>query len=372
MNVEQSLLLIGNLVARRIEDNQGEIAILQSQLESPPSLENLSASQLSSTDTFDKELEESKEKMAVALALSRPLAGVEDYSCLILLKNSSDFGKDRSVNIWEEKNLTFDKSSTLGQLVGACQPVFSFILSLMNEHDLWNETVLAVDGDRRINYPDLATPPDFPQSQSSSSFDWSSDSEPSTGFYEMCYMQFSIDGAVQPEVVFRLYIDEAPLMCQHFLEYCIGEGSLNYKSSPIFMVTSEIPWFEYNADLFFFFSVQTKSRDFLTGGHYEDLLCTGNERPSPENALYVADHSSLRERRGAIRMRHRGKCESGVYVLSEFSILCRDSPRDSQKTTVFGYVIQGMDVCDRISCLRADHHDIIIESCGKWRNDETR
>ena len=69
---------------------------------------------------------------------------------------------------------------------------------------------------------------------------------------------------------------------------------------------------------------------------------------------FIADHSALEERRTAIRMRHRGKflmvfiliwffclkvlhcllgrCDRGVWVCSEFSILLADQENTDQMT----------------------------------------
>ena len=42
-------------------------------------------------------------------------------------------------------------------------------------------------------------------------------------------------------------------------------------------------------------------------------------------------------------MRHRGRCEGGVFVSSEFSEICHDHPNNNQMTAVFGYVYKGME-----------------------------
>ena len=93
---------------------------------------------------------------------------------------------------------------------------------------------------------------------------------------------------------------------------------------------------------------------------------TPNVLPPERTQRYLADHSTLEKKRGAIRMRHRGRCEDGVFVSSEFSVICHDHPNNNQMTTVCGYVYKGMEVCDYISRLNYMENDIIKQSCGPW------
>lgn len=79
---------------------------------------------------------------------------------------------------------------------------------------------------------------------------------------------------------------------------------------------------------------------------------------------FIADHSTLDEVKGALRMRHRGRSLEGVYVCSEFSVICRDHPNNNQMTTVFGYVHRGIEICQNISRLNLNQNDVVIHSCG--------
>lgn len=85
---------------------------------------------------------------------------------------------------------------------------------------------------------------------------------------------------------------------------------------------------------------------------------------------YFADLSCLREAKGAVRMRFRGRGEQSVYVGSEFSIICSDEQLnvDQQITTVFGHVSSGMEVCEEISgILGSANNDVVILDCGEWQ-----
>jgi len=79
----------------------------------------------------------------------------------------------------------------------------------------------------------------------------------------------------------------------------------------------------------------------------------------------VADRSTLQERKGALRMRLRGRCSNnGVLVSSEFAILCTDNMTGDPFTTVFGFVVSGLNICEEISRLDPARNRIGIRSCG--------
>ncbi len=71
-----------------------------------------------------------------------------------------------------------------------------------------------------------------------------------------------------------------------------------------------------------------------------------------------AEFNSLSHRRGIVSMaRGRDPDSAG----SQFFIVVKDSPFLDRKYTVFGEVVRGMDVVDRISTLPRDARDIPLE-----------
>lgn len=87
-----------------------------------------------------------------------------------------------------------------------------------------------------------------------------------------------------------------------------------------------------------------------------------------QESLYMADASPLRKTRGAIFFRLKRD-----YVKTQCSIVSTDfcihlgdeSPDNNRTTTVFGYVCDGLAVCDAISyldCCNRDH--VAISSTG--------
>ena len=63
-------------------------------------------------------------------------------------------------------------------------------------------------------------------------------------------------------------------------------------------------------------------------------------------------------------MRLKGRWSNGVLVSSEFAILCTDNAIKDPFTTVFGYVVEGLNICEEISQLDPTRNQIGIKSCG--------
>ena len=216
--VQQSLEFLERSVAKKIEDNNEEIALMQSVLENPLLTDDLDHQHF-------KEFEISKEKMATALAGHSQWTSIETYSCLIQLKNVSEIGTDHQIRIWSEQNLSFNHQLNESKDLEACRLVFNHILLFLKEDKLWNPVA-----------DELPLFMKSPLSLSISSFGSSSESFISDFNDPMCFLRFTVDGAIQPEVVIRLDFDQAPKMCQSFLDYCLGSHNFTYKFTRIFMV----------------------------------------------------------------------------------------------------------------------------------------
>ena len=107
----------------------------------------------------------------------------------------------------------------------------------------------------------------------------------------------------------------------------------------------------------------------LTGGIFEDMERIHFGLMPAKEHLYKADLSSLPVRKGAVAMRRRTKSNDGDLVSTEFSIFCDDKSCSSQQvSTVFGYVISRMDVCEEISRLNSSSTSkvAIVADCGDW------
>lgn len=90
----------------------------------------------------------------------------------------------------------------------------------------------------------------------------------------------------------------------------------------------------------------------------------GGKLPGSES-LFMADQSPLKKTRGAIFLRLKrdyAKTQCSI-VSSEFGIHLGDS-EDFKTTTVFGFVCDGLAVCDAISHMNCSRDHIAISSAG--------
>ncbi|KAK4026562.1 hypothetical protein OUZ56_015566 [Daphnia magna] len=361
--VQDALKLIENTISQKAEDNNEKIAILQSLLEDPFSKQDMEEL-LASYSKCEADHKYSKEELDAAESLGKSLSDIENFMCCLTLKKKND-GANYNVKALEKKILAFNNKSPHGPRIGSYHSVLTFILFQMREEKLWEEATQNGERDQACEVEPTNGKPSkqhAPIKQShpsltgdSSDDDWSTtETESSSGQkHNMCYMQFKINNVIQPKVVFRLNFDEAPMMSRRFMDYCNGSTGLSYKSCSVFM---------------------NKDGESFTAGKYEDLDIVLDDGGCASSFLYgwcdgksqrfIADHSTLDEVKGALRMRHRGRSLEGVYVCSEFSVICRDHPNNNQMTTVFGYVHRGIEICQNISRLNLNQNDVVIHSCG--------
>lgn len=90
----------------------------------------------------------------------------------------------------------------------------------------------------------------------------------------------------------------------------------------------------------------------------------GGKLPGPES-LFMADQSPLKKTRGSIFLRLKrdyAKTQCAI-VSSEFCIYLGES-EDYKTNTVFGFVCDGLAVCDAISHMNCSKDHIAIASAG--------
>ncbi len=94
----------------------------------------------------------------------------------------------------------------------------------------------------------------------------------------------------------------------------------------------------------------------IQGGDYENFDGTGGQSYTGK---YLEDEfaEGLSHVRGAISMANKGPNTNG----SQFFIVQQDSPFLDGRHSVFGHVIEGMDVVDIIAKLKTDLHDAPLE-----------
>ena len=81
--------------------------------------------------------------------------------------------------------------------------------------------------------------------------------------------------------------------------------------------------------------------------------------------LYAADYNDLEVKRGAVAMRVQSFAPNDVHLIgSQFSIAV-GSTKDPLVSHVFGYVVEGLTVCDAICRLDPSKHRIVVADCGE-------
>nr|CAG4641143.1 EOG090X0BVS [Eulimnadia texana] len=149
-----------------------------------------------------------------------------------------------------------------------------------------------------------------------------------------CFLEIGVNGENLGRIVVLLETDYAPTMCRTFWQACRPGSKINYRGTRIFQAAKD---------------------EYITGGGNGD---TGIE-------LYIPDKSTLRDERGAIRMRRRDAPNKQVLAGTEFNIILSKGPhRQYPITTVFGRIVEGLELCDRLSGMNLHKKRVLITDCG--------
>jgi cyclophilin family peptidyl-prolyl cis-trans isomerase len=128
-------------------------------------------------------------------------------------------------------------------------------------------------------------------------------------------------------------------MCQKFASLCSGKDGPGYRGSSIFKVVKNYS---------------------ITGGFVESKT----DKEWRRKFFYIADRSSLPEKRGCVRMHINRIVDWKAEVSTEFLIILTDRMEQRKFTTVFGHVVEGLAVCEKISQLNLEKMNIVIAECG--------
>ncbi|KAI9554395.1 hypothetical protein GHT06_019667 [Daphnia sinensis] len=139
------------------------------------------------------------------------------------------------------------------------------------------------------------------------------------------FFVLAVNGKQYGKIVFEIRPDVAPVMCEKFVQCCLSqEGS--------------------------------KPKTFIRG-----------RRVMGQESLYMADESPLKKTRGAIffQLKRDYSLVHCSIVSTDFTIHLDDGKPDNHRTsTVFGYVCDGLAVCDAISHMDCEKDHIAIISAG--------
>ncbi|KAI8969860.1 cyclophilin-like domain-containing protein [Trametes punicea] len=166
------------------------------------------------------------------------------------------------------------------------------------------------------------------------------------------FFDITIDNQPAGRIIFELFNDTAPKTCENFRALCTGEKGL----SPI----SERPLY-YKSSI-----IHRSIKDFMIqGGDFTKRNGTGGESiyggPFPDEDL-----SRPLDSAGLLCMANKGPNTNN----SQFFITLRDCPHLNGKHVVFGRVIRGFEVLERIAEVPTDEKDrprapIVIANCGE-------
>ncbi|KAJ9579566.1 hypothetical protein L9F63_004751 [Diploptera punctata] len=171
-----------------------------------------------------------------------------------------------------------------------------------------------------------------------------------------CFFDISINSEMKGRFIIEIRPDVAPKMCANFVALCTGDLGYGYKGSKIF---------------------KALANDHIAGGDFIKNDGTGGHSIYNNKKLFVGDRSILQDEKGAVRMRGMGTdgMSGGGMVGSQFFIWVGGRAfRTYKRTLVFGYVVEGLELCKTISNLKTHKNskgayiigsNVVIENCGK-------
>ncbi|XP_050684098.1 uncharacterized protein LOC126979000 [Leptidea sinapis] len=166
---------------------------------------------------------------------------------------------------------------------------------------------------------------------------------PST--YPLFVFNIDVNSAPFGRFVIEVRDDVAPLMAQNFAVLCTGELGFGYKGCKIFQC-----W---------------ENQSVITGDYQMNNGRGG--RSIYEEFFFMPDNTKMVAIRGAVGMRRAQKrYDNSCQVGSQFRIVLQEM---RCFTAIFGYVVEGLELIDRISQLGDSagkpQSTIIISSCEK-------
>ncbi|XP_057375336.1 uncharacterized protein LOC130696265 [Daphnia carinata] len=148
------------------------------------------------------------------------------------------------------------------------------------------------------------------------------------------FLAIAVNGKQYGKVIFEIRPDVAPVMCEKFIQCCSSTEGLSYQGTVIYHV---------------------KPKTLIMG-----------RKSRGQDSLYMADESPLKKTRGAISFQLKRdyslvKC---CIVSTDFTIHLDDEKVNHRTSTVFGYVCDGLAVCDAISHMDYEKDHIVVCAAG--------
>mmetsp|Transcript_44764 Transcript_44764/g.108556 ORF Transcript_44764/g.108556 Transcript_44764/m.108556 type:complete len:797 (-) Transcript_44764:35-2425(-) len=172
-----------------------------------------------------------------------------------------------------------------------------------------------------------------------------------------CYIDFSIDNDPAGRVVFKLYADKAPLCAENFRCLCTGEKGEGqcYKNSKVHRVVPS-----------FVVQLGDYTKGDGTGGR---SIYQPGEHGANMWGKFKDEPFMQHSRPGLLSMANSGPNSNS----SQFFITLRATPHLDGKHTIFGEVVEGMDIVDRIVDIPTDKKSlpvkpVVVADCGEIKN----
>ncbi|KAF2165512.1 hypothetical protein M409DRAFT_24364 [Zasmidium cellare ATCC 36951] len=165
------------------------------------------------------------------------------------------------------------------------------------------------------------------------------------------FFDMTLGGEPLGRIKFELFADVVPRTAENFRQFCTGETKTpqgrpqGYKSSKFHRVIKDF---------------MLQGGDFLNGDGTGSTSIYGTKTFADEN--FKLGHDAA----GLLSMANSGPNTNG----SQFFITLRDTPHLNGKHTVFGKVVEGMEVVRKIENVRTSREDrpqqdVVVAQCGE-------
>ncbi|XP_052846396.1 uncharacterized protein LOC128258664 [Drosophila gunungcola] len=171
--------------------------------------------------------------------------------------------------------------------------------------------------------------------------------QPSAHFYPIYFLDMEIAGELAGRVLIEVRSDVAPRMAENFRALVRHERGYGYQGCAVF---------------------QAWGRESIITGDFETHNGRGGHSAF-ENRYFMPDETGLPARRGTVGMRRgqRRQDRSGL-VGSQFRLVLNEM---RSFTAIFGYIVQGIELVDRIAAsgnaLGRPSLRSIIRNCGEYQ-----
>ncbi|KAG7368281.1 cyclophilin type peptidyl-prolyl cis-trans isomerase [Nitzschia inconspicua] len=178
----------------------------------------------------------------------------------------------------------------------------------------------------------------------------------------LCFLKFLVDGQPVGRVIVKVYLDKTPLAAENFKCLCTGEKGMGRLGKPLCYKSSRVHRIVPG------FCVQMG--DFTKGNG------TGGESIYPPNSEHGDAWGKFKDelfmqhsKAGLLSMANSGKNTNSSQVF--FTL--KPVPYLDGKHVVFGEVVEGMDVIEKIANLKTDAKQnptqpVVISECGEVKD----